>query len=100
MSTEKSLFFKEKVLVDRDSLTESQKWSYVTDNTLKMMSFGFLCGGTVGLVAFRSVATRAAFAAFGAGCGIGKAYVDTKYILGHDVSAETVWKAQVVKNES
>lgn len=82
-------------LVDRDSLTESQKWAYITDNTLKMMSFGFLCGGALSMVVFRSVASRAAVTAFGTGCGIGKAYVDTKYVLGHDVAAETVWSAQV-----
>lgn len=86
-------------LVDRDSLTESQKWSYITDNTLKMMSFGFLCGGAVSMVVFRSVAARAAVTAFGTGCGVGKAYVDTKYVLGHDVAAETVWSAQVAPNK-
>lgn len=85
----------ENILVDRNSLTESQKWSFITDNTLKMMSFGFLCGGTISMVVFRSVAARAAITAFGTGCGIGKAYVDTKYVLGHDVAAETVWSAQV-----
>jgi MICOS complex subunit MIC10 len=82
-------------LVDRDSLTESQKWSYITDNTLKMMSFGFLCGGAISMVVFRSITSRAAITAFGTGCGIGRAYVDTKYVLGHDVAAETVWSAQV-----
>ncbi|KAK7200132.1 hypothetical protein NESM_000063300 [Novymonas esmeraldas] len=85
----------ESPLINRDSLTEAQKWSYITDNTLKMMSFGFLCGGAVSMVVFRSVASRAAVTAFGTGCGIGKAYVDTKYVLGHDVAAETVWSAQV-----
>lgn len=82
-------------LVDRDLLTESQKWSYITDNTLNMMSFGFLCGGAISMVVFRSVTARAAVAAFGTGCGIGKAYVDAKYVLGHDVAAEAVWSAQV-----
>ncbi|KAG5505714.1 hypothetical protein JKF63_05049 [Porcisia hertigi] len=83
-------------IIDRDSLTESQKWSFITDNTLKMMSFGFLCGGAASMVVFRSVASRAAVTAFCTGCGIGKSYVDAKYVLGHDVAAETVWSAQVV----
>ncbi|XQJ26732.1 protein of unknown function (DUF543), putative [Leishmania guyanensis] len=87
-------------IIDRDALTESQKWSYITDNTLKMMSFGFLCGGAISMVVFRSVASRAAVTAFGTGCGIGKSYVDTKYILGHDIGAETVWSAQVAPLKS
>ncbi|CAG9573377.1 Domain_of_unknown_function_(DUF543)_-_putative [Leishmania major strain Friedlin] len=87
-------------IIDRDALTESQKWSYITDNTLKMMSLGFLCGGAVSMVVFRSVASRAAVTAFGTGCGIGKSYVDTKYVLGHDVAAETVWSAQVAPPKS
>lgn len=85
-----------KALIQRDAMTESGKWLYITDNTLKMLSFGLLCGGAVSLVVFRSVAARAATTAFGAGCGLGRSYVDTKYVLGHDVPAETVWAAQVV----
>ncbi|GET88310.1 hypothetical protein, conserved [Leishmania tarentolae] len=87
-------------IIDRDALTESQKWSYITDNTLKMMSLGFLCGGAISMVVFRSVASRAAVTAFGTGFGIGKSYVDTKYVLGHDVAAETVWSAQVALPKS
>ncbi|KAG5479401.1 hypothetical protein LSCM1_04661 [Leishmania martiniquensis] len=90
----------ESPIIDRDALTESQKWSYITDNTLKMMSFGFLCGGAVSMIVFRSVASRAAVTAFGTGCGIGKSYVDTKYVLGHDIAAETVWSAQVAPPKS
>lgn len=85
----------ESQLPDRDGLTESQKWVYITDNTLKMMSFGFLCGGAFSMVIFRSVTSRAAITAFGTGCGLGKSYVDTKYVLGHDVPAEALWSAQV-----
>lgn len=86
----------QKVLIQRESFTESGKWLFITDNTLKMLSFGFLCGGAVSLVIFRSVAARAAVTAFGAGCGVGRSYVDTKYVLGHDVPAETLWTAQVI----
>lgn len=85
----------EKALIQRDSMTESGKWIFITDNTLKMLSFGLLCGGAISLVVFRSVVARAATTAFGAGCGLGRSYVDTKYILGHDVPAEAVWTAQV-----
>ncbi|EPY31204.1 hypothetical protein STCU_03167 [Strigomonas culicis] len=87
-------FFKENSLINRDTLTESEKWAYITDNTLKYMSFGFLCGGAISMIMFKSMVARASLTAYGAGCGIGKAYVDTKYILGHDVSAVTLWTAE------
>lgn len=87
-------------LPSRETMTESAKWMYATDNMLKLMSFGFLCSGSVAMIVFRSVAARASFAAFGTGCGIGKAYVDTKFVLGHDVPAEAVWKAEVTPTPS
>lgn len=94
------LFGGEKTLIDRSSLSESGKWVFLTDNTLKLMSFGLLCGGAFSMIAFRSITSRAACTAFGAGWGIGKSYVDAKYILGHDVPASTRWTAKVTPNTS
>lgn len=82
---------------DRAALSESEKWRVVVDNSLKMLSVGLLCGGGVSLIAFRSLGARAATMAFGAGCGLGKSYVDAKYILGHDISAAKVWTAVVAQ---
>ncbi|ORC89440.1 uncharacterized protein TM35_000122150 [Trypanosoma theileri] len=99
MTTRLSTLASEKVLVPRDSLTEAEKWRYVMDNTLRLGSLGFLCGAAFSLVVFRSVSTRMAVTAFGSGFGLGKSYVDTRYVLGHDVAAETVWTAEVVKKQ-
>ncbi|CCW70288.1 unnamed protein product [Phytomonas sp. Hart1] len=89
-----------KSLLKRDSLSEAEKWRIIIDNTLKFLSIGLLCGGTFSVVTFRSLTARAAITAFGAGFGLGKSYVDTKFILGHDVPAEAMWAAQVVPLKS
>ncbi|KEG12787.1 hypothetical protein DQ04_01421010 [Trypanosoma grayi] len=99
MTTRVSTVASGKVLLPRESLTEAEKWRYIIDNTLKMTSLGFLSGAAFSLVVFRSVGARMAVTAFGSGFGLGKSYVDTRYILGHDVAAETVWTAEVVKKE-
>ncbi|CBH15106.1 hypothetical protein, conserved [Trypanosoma brucei gambiense DAL972] len=100
MTAPVSTLASQKVLLDRDTLTEAEKWRYVVDNTLKKGSLGFLTGAALSLVVFRSVPVRVAATAFGCGFGIGKSYIDTRYILGHDVSVETVWTAEVLRKGS
>ncbi|CCW63001.1 unnamed protein product [Phytomonas sp. EM1] len=89
-----------KSLIQRDSLSEAEKWHLIIDNSLKFLSLGLICGGASSLLIFRSLTARAATTAFGAGFGLGKSYVDTKFILGHDIPAEAMWTAQVVPLKS
>ncbi|KAG8342411.1 putative protein of unknown function (DUF543) [Trypanosoma vivax] len=86
-----------KTAMSRESLSEGEKWRLAVDNTLKSGSLGCIAGGLFSLLAFRSVAVRASITAFGGGFGVGRAYVDTRYVLGHNVDAETVWTAEVLE---
>ncbi|EAN90032.1 hypothetical protein TcCL_NonESM11136 [Trypanosoma cruzi] len=87
----------EKVLLPRESLTEAEKWRYAIDNTLKLCGLGFLSGAAFSLIVFRNVGPRIAVTALGGGFGLGKSYVDMRYVFGHEVVAEAVWTAEVVK---
>lgn len=86
--------------IDRDSLTESEKWKTVADNAIKLNSVGFLCGTALSMVLFKSTVARAACSAFGAGVGCGVAYVDARYLFGHDVVADRAWIASVTAKPS
>lgn len=76
-------------------MSESDKWKFVLDNTLKLGSVGFLLGSAVGMVAFKNVAVRMGIASLGAGTGVGKSYVDARYVFHHDVAADRSWIATV-----
>lgn len=86
-------------LIDRKSLTDSQKWQFVADNAIKLNSVGFLVGTALSMVFFKSTAVRVACAAFGAGFGCGTAYVDARYVFGHDVVADRAWIASVTEKD-
>ncbi|CUF15996.1 Hypothetical protein, putative [Bodo saltans] len=78
-------------LLPRDNMTESDKWRYIFDNSTKLASVGFLAGSAASFLVFKSVAVRMGCTALGAGFGLGKSYVDARYVLGHDVTADAEW---------
>ncbi|RNF04841.1 hypothetical protein TraAM80_04973 [Trypanosoma rangeli] len=96
MTTRVSTVASGRVLLPRESLTEAEKWRYVIDNTLRVGGLGFLSGTAFSLVVFRAVGPRIVVTAFGGGFGLGKSYVDMRYVFGHDVVADAVWTAEVV----
>jgi hypothetical protein len=80
---------------DRANMSESAKWRWTWENAIKLNSVGFLVGTTVGFLLFRNYTVRAGLAAFGGGFGCGAAYVDARYVFGHDVVANRDWIASV-----
>lgn len=82
--------------LDRAHLKDSERWVAIANNGLRMFSAGLLGGGAVGFILFRSVAARASLIAFGGGFGAGNAYIDAKYLLGHDTTRVECRLAQVV----
>lgn len=87
-------------LVKREQLSESGKWEYIFDNATKLSAVGFLAGSALSFVLFQAVPVRMAVAAFGGGFGLGRAYVDARYVLGHDVTSSVQWTAGVVDGSS
>jgi hypothetical protein len=79
----------------RSRISESQKWRFAGQNALQQGSVGFLCGTVLSLVLFRSSPMRAAAAVGGAAFGLGSAYVDARYVFGHEVAADRMWLASV-----
>ena len=77
----------------RDRMSDDQKWRFASQNALQQASVGFLIGSLLSLVTCRSAAARGGFAAFGAAFGLGRAYVDTRFVFGHDVHASVEWLA-------
>lgn len=82
-------------VLPRSQLTDSQKWKFAFDNMLQSGSIGVLAGGLAGLLLMRARAARVGTAALGCGAGVGKAYVDARYLFGHDTAATKVWIATV-----
>lgn len=91
MTTHTSSMMGSTELIPRDAMTESEKWKYIFDNTTKLCSVGFLVGSGISFLVFKSVAVRMGITSLGAGFGLGRSYVDARYVLGHDVSADAVW---------
>jgi MICOS complex subunit MIC10 len=81
-------------LLPRDTMTESDKWRYIFDNSTKLASVGFLAGSAASFLIFKSVTIRMGVTALGAGFGLGKSYVDARYVLGHDVTADVHWSVK------
>jgi hypothetical protein len=77
----------------RDRMSDDQKWRFAGQNFLQQSSVGFLVGTVVSMIAFRSAAARTACAAAGASFGLGRAYVDARFVFGHDVRANVNWLA-------
>ena len=82
-------------LIERDGMTDSEKWKYIIDNSLKLGGVGLLGGSAVSMLLFRNLGVRVGIAAMFAGFGLGKSYVDARYVLGHEVREMAVWKATV-----
>ena len=82
-------------LAYRDRMSDDQKWRFAGQNALQQASVGFLVGTLFSMVTCRSPAARTAFASFGAAFGLGRAYVDTRFVFGHDVKASVEWMATV-----
>lgn len=99
MTTSVSSIMGSKELIPRESLTETEKWKYMFDNATKLVAVGFLAGSGVSFLLFKSVSVRMGITTLGAGFGLGRSYVDARYILGHDVTAPVDWVAKA-KNES
>jgi len=76
-------------------MTESEKYRYILDNSLKCSSVGFLVGTTISMVLFRSIGARVALTSLTSGIGLGVSYADARYVLGHDVVTHDSWKATV-----
>ena len=77
----------------RDRMSDDQKWRFAGQNALQQSSVGFLAGTVVSMVTCRSPVARTACAAFGAAFGLGRAYVDARFVFGHDVQASVEWLA-------
>jgi hypothetical protein len=80
-------------LAYRDRMSDDQKWRFAGQNALQASSVGFLAGTVVAMITCRSPAARSACAAFGAAFGLGRAYVDARFVFGHDVKASAEWLA-------
>ena len=76
-------------------MTDSAKWQLALSNALQQAAVGFLIGGAGSFVVARSVAVRTGLTSLGAGFGIGRAYVDMRYLFNHDVRADKRWIATV-----
>lgn len=88
--------FRDASRLERSKWKDSEKWTMISNNALKMFSAGMLGAGAVSFILFRSTVARAATMAFGAGYGVGNAYVDAKFILGHDIPGLQYRTAEVV----
>lgn len=83
-------------VADRNALSDSAKWKLIYDNALQLSSAGFLTAGFVGMLVARATPVRVGFATFGAGWGLGRAYVDMRYLFNHDVKVNREYVAKVV----
>ncbi|KAM7279515.1 hypothetical protein ACFE04_006649 [Oxalis oulophora] len=57
------------------------KWDACLDLTVRRFVYSSLAGAFSGLLLFRSPVTRWASVAFGAGIGVGSAYIESSYIF-------------------
>ena len=95
MATPVSTIFSQTALIPRERMSESERWRFALNNALQKTSVGFLVTGAVAMVVCRTVPARIGVASFGAGIGAGRAFVDARYIMGHDVVADKEWVATV-----
>ena len=82
-------------LSDRATMTESARWNYTLHNALEKAYLGFFGGAAASFLVTRSVAGRIGVTAAATGFGLGKAYIDARYVFGHDVVADKTWVASV-----
>eukprot|EP01033_Poteriospumella_lacustris_P009860 gene9860-7061_t len=57
----------------------SKKWDDVIESGVLNVSTGVLVAGVASIVLFRGRASRVAFTAFGAGCGVGATYKQASF---------------------
>jgi len=74
---------------------DAAKWKYALNNALLQGCVGTVAGALAAAVLFRRTTPRVAAAAFGGGAGLGRAYVDLRYVFGHEVRADRHWIASV-----
>lgn len=74
-----------KLIAERATMSEGEKWKFIFDNTTKLTAVGFLVGSSVSYIALRSVAARVGLTCFASGIGLGRSYIDARFTLGHDV---------------
>jgi inner membrane organizing system protein 1 len=86
--------------LDRDALPDSAKWQLAVSNALQQAAVGFLAAGAASLVLSRSSAARTSITAAGAGFGLGKSYVDMRYLFNHEVLANKQWVASVTRSRT
>jgi hypothetical protein len=81
--------------VDRSKMSESAKWQQSLSNGLQHAAIGFIAAGAASVLLARSGTVRVGVTALGAGFGVGRAYVDMRYLFNHDVAANRAWIASV-----
>ena len=81
--------------LDRAKMGESAKWQLALSNGLQHAAIGFIAGGAASLLLARATTVRVGITAAGAGFGVGRAYVDMRYLFNHDVVANRSWIASV-----
>jgi inner membrane organizing system protein 1 len=95
MATPSSTIMGSTELIPRHAMSDSDKWKYIVDNSLKLGGVGLLGGSALSMLLFRNLGVRVGIASMFAGFGLGKSYVDARYVLGHEVRDVAVWKAAV-----
>eukprot|EP00672_Neobodo_designis_P023114 CAMPEP_0174847690 /NCGR_PEP_ID=MMETSP1114-20130205/13068_1 /TAXON_ID=312471 /ORGANISM="Neobodo designis, Strain CCAP 1951/1" /LENGTH=121 /DNA_ID=CAMNT_0016081971 /DNA_START=40 /DNA_END=405 /DNA_ORIENTATION=+ len=81
--------------LDRSKMGDSAKWQLALSNGLQHAAIGFLAAGGASVLLARSTTMRVGITAVGAGFGVGRAYVDMRYLFNHDVAANRAWIASV-----
>ena len=100
MATPTSTLMGSTELIPRDSLSDSEKWKYIIDNALKLGGVGLLGGSAVSMLLFRNLGVRVGVSSLCAGFGIGKSYVDARYVLGHEAKDTAIWKATASRSDN
>lgn len=78
--------------VPRHQMDDFAKWVFSFNNALQQGSVGTILGWGTAFTLFRNSPTASvALAAVGCGVGVGRAYVDFRYVFGHDVRADRHW---------
>ncbi|MCO5597287.1 hypothetical protein L7F22_051364 [Adiantum nelumboides] len=67
---------------DEPKLDLDAKWDACYDLTLRRFFYSSLAGAASALLLFRSPVTRWGAVAFGAGVGLGSAYIECSHIMG------------------
>lgn len=91
--------FRDTPRLERSKWNNSEKWTLILNNGLRMFSAGMLPAAVVSFIVFRSTVARLAAVAFGAGFGVGSSLVDAQFIMGHDVPTVEYRIAEVISKD-